>query len=165
MSGLHHRRPGLAAACLNEPEIRAEIILDGVHVNAAMARLAGRAKGPDGLVLITDASAAQGVGDGIYDLGRSRIQVRGVLCTLMDGVTIASSVLTMNLAVKNAISFMGMNLVDAARMASLIPADLCGSIESRGSLELGKRADVAIFDEDFTTRFTVSDGQLVFQAR
>lgn len=165
MSGLHHRRPGLAAACLNEPEIRAEIILDGVHVNAAMARLAGRAKGSDGLVLITDASAAQGVGDGIYDLGRSRIQVRGVLCTLMDGVTIASSVLTMNLAVKNAISFMGMNLVDAARMASLIPADLCGSIESRGSLEVGKRADVAVFDEDFRTRFTVCAGQLVFQAR
>ncbi len=164
MSGLHHRRPGLAAACLNEPQIRAEIILDGVHVNPAMARLAGRAKGPDGLVLITDASAAQGVGDGVYDLGRSRIQVRGALCTLMDGVTIASSVLTMNLAVKNAISFLGMNLVDAARMASLLPADLCGSIESRGSLEVGKRADVAVFDEDFRTQFTVCAGQVVFQA-
>jgi N-acetylglucosamine-6-phosphate deacetylase len=107
MSGLHHRRPGLAAACLSEPRIRAEIILDGIHVSPVMARLAARAKGRDGLIVITDAAAAQGCQDGTYSLGDSEIVVRGALCTLLDGVTIAGSVLTMNRAVSNALTFMG----------------------------------------------------------
>src|SRR5262245_49664935 len=112
MSGVHHRKPGLAAACLNEPGIQAEMICDGVHVNPRMVSLAWKAKGRDGMALITDATAAQGVGDGLFTLGDFQIQVRGPLCTLMDGVTIAGSVLTMNRAVGNAIAFSGMSLID-----------------------------------------------------
>ncbi|MEP7273200.1 MAG: N-acetylglucosamine-6-phosphate deacetylase [Acidobacteriota bacterium] len=164
MSGVHHRRPGLAAVCLNEPAIRAEIILDGVHVAPVMARLAARAKGRDGLIVITDAAAAQGCGDGVYALGNSQIQVRGSLCTLMDGVTIAGSVLTMNLAAKNAMSFMSMDLMDVAHMASLLPAALCDASERKGSLEVGKDADIAVFDQDFTPRFTFRAGEMVFHS-
>src|SRR5262245_32270631 len=65
MSGVHHRKPGLAAAVLNEPGIQAEMICDGVHVNPRMVSLAWKAKGRDGMALITDATAAQGVGDGL----------------------------------------------------------------------------------------------------
>src|SRR5262249_26391233 len=144
MSGVHHRKPGLAAACLNEPGISAELICDGVHVNPQMARLAWRNKGRDGLTLITDATSAQGVGDGTYTLGDFQIEVRGPLCTLMDGVTIAGSVLTMNRAVGNAIGYTGMNLVDAAYTAALAPARVCGTIDRKGSIERGKDADIAI---------------------
>lgn len=163
MSGLHHRRPGLAAVCLNEPRIKAEIILDGVHVDPVMARLAARAKGRDGLVIITDAAAAQGCGDGVYALGSSQIQVRGPLCTLMDGTTIAGSVLTMNLAVKNAMGFMAMSLVDVAYMASFLPAMLCEAGDRKGSLEAGKDADIAIFDSEFKPQLTARQGRIVFQ--
>ncbi len=162
MSGVHHRRPGLASACLNEPRISAEIILDGVHVSPVMARLAARAKGRDGLIIITDASAAQGCGDGVYALGDSHIQVRGSLCTLMDGTTIAGSVLTMNQAARNAIRFMEMDLVDVGRMASLLPAQFCGAADRKGSLEVGKDADVAVFDREFTPRFTIRSGEVVY---
>ncbi|MGH9800751.1 MAG: N-acetylglucosamine-6-phosphate deacetylase, partial [Blastocatellia bacterium] len=79
MSGVHHRKPGLASAVLNEPGIQAELICDGIHVHPRMAELAWRAKGRDGITLITDATAAQGVGDGTYTLGDFRIQVRGPL--------------------------------------------------------------------------------------
>ncbi|MFM8394830.1 MAG: N-acetylglucosamine-6-phosphate deacetylase, partial [Acidobacteriota bacterium] len=150
MSGVHHRKPGLAAACLCEPGIQAEIICDGVHVNPHMIDLAWKAKGRTGLTLVTDATAAQGHGDGIYTLGDFEIEVRGPLCTLRDGVTIAGSVLTMNKAVGNALSFTGMSLVDAAEMAASGPARVCGVADRKGSIEVGKDADLALLNPDFT---------------
>ena len=165
MSGVHHRKPGLAACCLNEPGICAEIILDGVHVNPQMARLAARNKGRDGLALITDATTAQGCGDGIYQLGKFQVQVKGVLCTLMDGVTIAGSVLTMNHAVKNAVAFTGMNLVDVAYLAALMPAKRCGVAERKGSLEAGKEADIAILNADYSVAATIVNGMVVYEQR
>lgn len=163
MSGLHHRKPGLAAACLNEPAIRAELICDGVHVHPQMARLAGRAKGREGLVLITDACTAQGEPDGIYSLGAHQVQVRGALCTLMDGVTIASSVLTMNYAVMNAVKFGALNLVDAAYSAALMPAKLCGAENRKGSLEVGKDADIAVLNADYSVNATITAGELAYR--
>lgn len=163
MSGVHHRKPGLAAACLNEPEIRCELVIDGIHVNPQMVRLATKAKGRDGIVIITDSGAAQGCPDGIYSLGSHQVQVRGDLCTLMDGVTIASSVLTMNKAVKNAVGFKALNLIDAAYSASMMPATLCGVADRKGSIEVGKDADLAILDSNFAVSTTVKTGEVVYQ--
>ena len=164
MSGLHHRKPGLAAAALNEPGICAELICDGVHVHPRMARLAWQAKGRAGLSLVTDATGAQGVGDGTFTLGDFQIQVRGNLCTLLDGVTIAGSVLTMNNAAHNAMSFTGMDLVDVAHTASLIPAQACGVAERKGSLEVSKDADIVVFRPDFTTAYTICAGEVAYQS-
>jgi N-acetylglucosamine-6-phosphate deacetylase len=163
MSGVHHRKPGLAACCLNEPGICAEIILDGVHVNPQMARLAVRNKGRTGLALITDATTAQGCGDGIYQLGKFQVNVRGALCTLMDGVTIAGSVLTMNQAVKNAVEFTGVSLLDAAFMAATMPAERCGVAERKGALAVGKDADLVILQADFTVAATIVNGTIAYQ--
>ncbi|MFN0107423.1 MAG: N-acetylglucosamine-6-phosphate deacetylase [Blastocatellia bacterium] len=164
MSGVHHRKPGLASAVLNEPGIQAELICDGVHVHPRMAQLAWRAKGRDGLTLITDATAAQGVGDGNYTLGDFQIQVRGPLCTLMDGVTIAGSVLTMNAAVGNAMDFTGMSLMDAAYTSSLAPAKVCGVANRKGSIEVGKDADLAVLKPDFSVAHTVRAGALAYSS-
>ena len=163
MSGVHHRKPGLAAACLCEPGIQAEIICDGVHVNPHLIDLAWKAKGRKGLTLVTDATAAQGHGDGIYTLGDFEIEVRGPLCTLRDGVTIAGSVLTMNKAVGNALSFTGMSLVDAAEMAASGPARVCGVADRKGSIEVGKDADLALLNPDFTVAQTIIGGRVVYQ--
>jgi N-acetylglucosamine-6-phosphate deacetylase len=163
MSGLHHRKPGLAACCLNEPGICAELILDGVHVNPQMARLAARNKGRDGLALITDATTAQGCGDGVYQLGKFQVQVRGALCTLLDGVTIAGSVLTMNEAVQNAVAFTGLSLVEVAYMAATMPAQRCGVAARKGTLEVGKDADMAILNADYSVAATVVNGSVVYE--
>jgi N-acetylglucosamine-6-phosphate deacetylase len=163
MSGVHHRKPGLAVAALNEPGICAEMICDGVHVNPRMVALAWKAKGRGGMTLITDATAAQGVGDGVYTLGDFQIQVRGPLCTLMDGVTIAGSVLTMNRAAANAIAFTGMNLIDVAHTAALAPAVVCGVADRKGSIEVGKDADLAILNSDFSVSHTIRSGVVAYQ--
>jgi N-acetylglucosamine-6-phosphate deacetylase len=164
MPALHHRKPNLTTACLNEPGILAEIIPDGIHVAPEMVRLAVKMKGRDGLVLVTDAMAAVGCPDGIYPLGDSRVRVQGERCTLLDGITIASSMLTMNRAVGNAAAFTGMNLVDATYTASLLPAKICGAADRKGSLEVGKDADIAILNPDFSAHTTIRGGEVAYRA-
>jgi N-acetylglucosamine-6-phosphate deacetylase len=164
MPPLHHRSPGLAAACLNEPEIHAEVIADGVHLSPEIVRLAIRAKGPERVALITDAMAAVGRPDGTYMLGKNRVIVRGDVCLLEDGVTIASSMLTMNFAVRNAQRFAAIPLTEAVRMATLVPAQICGCADGKGSLEVGKEADLALLRPDFTVAATVLGGEVVYRS-
>ena len=162
MPALHHREPNLTTACLNEPAIRAEIIPDGVHVAPEMVRLAAKMKGREGLILVTDAMAAVGCPDGIYRLGDNEVRVEGERCTLLDGVTIAGSMLTMNRAVGKAVAFTGVSLIDATFMASLLPARVCGVAERKGSLEAGKDADIAVLNQDFSAHTTIRGGVLAF---
>jgi N-acetylglucosamine-6-phosphate deacetylase len=163
MPPLHHRTPGLAAACLNEPEIHAEVIADGIHLAPEMVRLAMRAKGPERVILITDAMAAVGRPDGTYTLGKNRVIVRGDICLLEDGVTIASSMLTMNHAVRNARRFAAVPLTDAVRMATLVPAQVCGCTHRKGSIEIGKDADLALLHPDFSVAATILGGEVAYQ--
>lgn len=164
MPALHHRKPNLTTACLNEPSIRAEIVLDGIHVAPEMARLAAKLKGRDGLILVTDAMAAVGCPDGTYTLGDNQVRVQGDRCTLLDGETIASSMLTMNRAVGHAIAFTGMSLVDAAYMASFLPAHVCGVSDRKGSIEVGKDADIAILDQHYSASMTICKGEIAYRS-
>ena len=163
MPALHHRKPNLTLACLLEPSIRAEIIIDGVHVSPEMVRLAAKTKGRDGMILITDAIEAVGLPDGIYTLGDNKVEVHGELCTLMDGVTIAGSTLTMNRAIGKAMTRAGVNLIDAIYMASTLPAKICGVVDRKGSLEVGKEADIAILNADFSLSTTVVGGRIAYE--
>lgn len=164
MPALHHRQPSLTTACLNEPSIRAEIVLDGIHVAPEMARLAAKIKGRDGLILVTDAMSAVGCPAGIYTLGDNQVRVEGERCTLLDGVTIASSMLVMNKAVGHAVAFTGASLVDAAYMASYLPAHVCGVADRKGSIEAGKDADIAILDEQYSVLLTICKGEIAYRA-
>src|SRR5262249_44462438 len=122
-----------------------------------------RAKGPDRVILITDAMAAVGRPEGVYTLGRNRVIVRGDICVLEDGVTIASSMLTMNFAVRNAQRFAAVPLTDAVRMATLIPAQVCGRASRKGSLEPGKDADLAVLRPDFSVAATILAGEVAYR--
>jgi N-acetylglucosamine-6-phosphate deacetylase len=161
MPPIHHRDPGLITACLNEPEVLAEVIPDGVHLHPHIVRLALRCKGPDRAALITDAFSATGLPDGVHTLGPHTVHVHGPLCTLADG-TIAGSIITMNVAVRNAIRFAGVSLVDAVRMASLVPARVAGCADRKGSLEPGKDADLTLLESEFRCVCTWMRGRQVF---
>jgi len=163
MPAIHHRKPSLTLACLLEPEIRAEIIIDGMHVAPEMVKMAAKMKGRDGLALITDGIEAVGLPDGEYMLGDSKVRVGNGLCTLLDGTTIAGSTLTMNRAIGNAVNKAGLSLVDAVYMASTLPARFCGVEGRKGSLEVGKDADVAILNTDFSVNRTIQNGQTIYQ--
>jgi len=163
MPSMHHRKPNLTLACLLEPSIRAEIIVDGIHVSPEMVRMAAKMKSRDGLVLITDGIEAVGLPDGIYELGDSKVKVENGVCTLIDSSTIAGSTLTMNRAVGNAVNRAGLSLIDAVYMASLLPAQLCGVADKKGSIDIGKEADIAILNSDFSVNTTIRNGEIAYE--
>lgn len=161
MSGSEHRAPGLAAAAL-AGDVVCGLIVDGVHVDPVLVRIAYRAKGWRQLALVTDAMMAAGVGDGDYYLGGSVVRVHDGEARLPDG-TLAGSTLTLDQAVRNMVAFAGCSPAEAVCMASATPARLLG-LAHKGTLTPGADADVLILDEVLGVRQTWIRGQLAYQA-
>lgn len=160
MRPFHHREPGPIGACLSDPRVACELIVDGHHLHPAVVRLAAASKGPDGIVLITDATSAAGVGDGDHRLGHLEIEVCDGVARLAGQDTLAGSTLSMDLAVRNAIAA-GMPVVDASRAASLVPARLLGSSDRTGSLVSGKVADLVVLDDNLSVHAVIARGRTV----
>jgi N-acetylglucosamine-6-phosphate deacetylase len=160
MSPLQHRRPGMVGACLDAAEVTCELIVDGHHLHPSFVRLAAARKGADGVVLITDAMSAAGVGDGRYRLGRFDVDVRDGAATLVEGGSLAGSTLTMDGAYRNAVAA-GLDEVAASRAASSNPARLLGIDGDVGSLEPGKRSDLVVLDEGAEVVAVLAAGTVV----
>lgn len=160
MRGLHHREPGAVGAVLLDDRITAELIMDNVHVRPEVARLLVQIKGPDRVCLITDAVAAAGLPDGDASLFGRPIRVSGGAARLRDGA-LAGSTLTMDRAVGNMVTLVGVHLADAVRMASLNPARALGLDARKGSLAPGKDADIVLLDDDCAARATLIGGRIV----
>ena len=160
MTGLHHRNPGVVGAALTS-DAMCELIADTFHVHPGLFALLKSAKG-EKLVLVTDCTRAGGLGDGDYTLGGQAIQVRGIECRLADG-TIAGSVLKLNEAVRNFSQHAGLALPDAIPYAALHAARAIGEDAAKGSLEVGKDADIALFDDQMTARAAFVRGQLKYE--
>ncbi len=155
MRPLRHRDPGIAGEILTNPRLTADIIADGVHVDPVMVRLFLNAKGAEGAVLITDATAAAGMPDGKYWLGTLEVEVKGGK-VLPEG-KLAGSVLTMDRAVRNVMKFAGWNLQSAVTIATATPAYVMGSA-SKGNLESGADADFVVLSASGEVRATVIQG-------
>ncbi|MFI0371564.1 N-acetylglucosamine-6-phosphate deacetylase [Actinomadura sp. 1N219] len=158
MRPLHHREGGPVAAAVNDPRVTVELINDGVHVEAAVVRLAFAAAGPSRVALITDAMAAAGMGDGDYSLGGMDVEVRDGRAILAGGTSIAGSTITMEDAFRRAVRDVGVPIHQAAEAASLTPARALGISSRVGSLETGKDADLAVLDEDLRIAWVMKRG-------
>jgi N-acetylglucosamine-6-phosphate deacetylase len=159
MRGIHHREPGPVTALLEDPDAFVELIADGVHVHPAVLRLAATRK-PKRAVLVTDAMAAAGVGDGDYDLGPMQVEVRDGVARLAGEGAIAGSTLTMAAAVRFAVQVAGLPIEDVIHAATAAPAAMLG-IDGVGSLLPGFRADVVALDEDLEVRRVMRAGAWV----
>src|SRR5919204_2119298 len=112
MTGLHHRRPGVAGAALLCNRLLAELIADGIHVHPDVMRLVIQLKGRERVTLITDSMSATELSDGIYALGGQEVYVRAGRASLGDG-TLAGSTLTLDQAVRNVVHLCGVPVHDA----------------------------------------------------
>lgn len=148
MRGLHHREPGTVGAVMDNAKLSAEIIADGQHVHPACIRMLARQKPDDQVILVTDAIAAAGLGDGNYRSAGLDIVIRDNVSRLKDGGQLAGSVLTMIRGFQYLINVVGLPIVTASRWASGNPARLLGVDQERGSLERGKLADVLLLSAD-----------------
>lgn len=156
MTGLDHRAPGLAGAVLENADVAAEIICDGVHVHPAAIRAAVAAKGPSKVMAITDGTAGSGLARG----GRAKLGGRTITlgdAAYLDDGTLAGSVLTMDRAFALLVTTMGFSLVEAALMCSTTPARELGLASGPG-LALGAPADFVLLDQAFEVRETYISG-------
>jgi N-acetylglucosamine-6-phosphate deacetylase len=151
---LHHRRPGAVAWGLVRQDITMDSIADFEHIDPLMLRLMYQAKGAARMSLISDAIKPAGLGDGVYEVWGDKIAVTKGRTSLaidqatpMDQRTIAGSVISLDQCVRNIVS-LGVPLHEAVRMASLAPAIAAGVDCDYGSIEVGKRADLILFEED-----------------
>jgi len=159
MTGVHHREVGVAGWGLTNPEVTFDIIADGIHVHPKMLDLACRAKGTDKVSLISDSVAPTGLGDGEFELWGETISVVNGK-TRNERGSIAGSVITMHDAVRQMRSI-GFSDEEVATMASTNPARLLGLEATRGSVEVGKRADLVAIDQHGSIKFTMVGGRLV----
>ncbi len=150
---LHQRAPGLLGAALTDARLAVSLIADLAHVHPALLRLAFRAKGADGVVLVTDAVAWRAGRVGAVEMSADRDGVP----RLADG-TLAGSALTMDRAVRNVVHAAGVDLADAVTAAASTPARLLG-LDDRGTLVPGRRADVVALGPDLTVAGTWIAGE------
>ncbi|MFK9095089.1 N-acetylglucosamine-6-phosphate deacetylase [Bacillus salipaludis] len=162
MRALHHREPGVVGAAFLRKELIAEIIVDGVHVHPEMVNLAYKNKQSDGLILITDSMRAKCLKNGMYDLGGQEVIVKDGKAVLADG-TLAGSILKLGHAVKNILTYTGCSLEEAIQMASVNPAKQLNVFDRKGSIAVGKDADIVILDGNMEVYMTFCRGSLSYK--
>ena len=146
MSGVDHRAPGVAVAALLDDAAYVELIADGIHVDPALWPLITRLKPVDRLVLVSDALAIAGTGDGRGRIGALDVDVVGDRVTLAGTTTLAGSMIALDSAVRNLVAS-GVGLPAAVAAASRNPLALLG-IADRGRIAAGQRADLVELDAD-----------------
>ncbi len=160
---LHHREAGVVGAAMLLDELNCEMICDTIHVSVPAIKLVIKNKPHDKFTLITDAMRAKGMPDGLSELGGQQVFVKNGEARLSDG-TLAGSVLKMNVAVKNLVEKVGIGFTDAIDFATANPAKNLGVYDERGSIEVGKRADITVLDKDFNVLYTVRGGEIIYKA-
>lgn len=161
MRGIHHRDIGAAGTALLNDDLYCEVICDLHHVCPQAIRLLLKSKPRDRILLITDSMEARFLEDGVYHLGGQEVSVREGTARLKNG-TLAGSVLRMNVALKNMKQVSGRSMEEIVDMASLFPARHLNIDHRKGSIAVGKDADFAMIDENFTVYKTFVGGKEVF---
>lgn len=163
MSPFHHRKPGTVGAVLTAERIKAELICDLVHVHPGAMRLALRAKGVDGIVLMTDAVGPTGLDEGEYPFAGRRIRHERGAVWLADGTTLAGSALTFDRALRNLATVTGLGMEHLWPICSRNGAAAAGVADRKGTITTGYDADLVLLDDDLTVRCTVVGGDIVFR--
>ncbi|MEE1617096.1 N-acetylglucosamine-6-phosphate deacetylase [Brachybacterium sp. J153] len=151
MRPIHHRDPGPALAALDAAsrgELVVEVIADGVHLDHRTVAHVFAVAAEGAVVLVTDAMAAAGMPDGQYRLGSLDVTVAEGVATLTEQGAIAGGTAHLLDVVRCAVLEVGVDLVDAVRAASLVPAEVLGQQDRIGSLAAGRRADAVLVDRE-----------------
>lgn len=159
MNGIHHRDIGAVGAAFFLKELKAELIADEIHAVPEMLELIYRNMGSERIILITDSMRAKGLADGNYELGGQAVTVRNGKATLSNG-TLAGSILFMHDAAVNMRKITGVTIADIIKMTAENPAKQIGVYDRKGSITIGKDADLLLIDEKLNIKQTICGGTI-----
>ena len=160
LRSFHHQEPGVLGAALLRSELMVELIADGVHLHPATLELVLEVKGPESIILVSDAMLPTGLPNGKYQTFEGELTLDKGSLTNHEGL-LAGSVLTLERAVKNFMDFTGCELTDALRMATYNPARYLGINKRKGSLYPGKDADLVALTPDLDVVMTMVEGEVI----
>jgi N-acetylglucosamine-6-phosphate deacetylase len=164
MRALGHHEPGLIGYALRHGGMSMDFIADGHHLHPAIVDMLITLAGPERLMLVTDAMRAAGLGDGEYESAGLRVSVSDGIARIGNG-SLAGSLLTMDEAFSRIVRVHGRSLAEASLMASANPAKLLGLERSKGSIALGKDADIVCLSPEGAVTRTIIDGDDVWPIR
>jgi N-acetylglucosamine-6-phosphate deacetylase len=156
MRPFSHRDPGVIGAILTDPLVTAEIIADGVHVAGPAIQILMGTKGFDTVILVSDGISATGMPDGSYRLGNFEVSVQHGVCRNAEG-KLAGSTLTLDRALRYVVA-LGVPLLDAVRMATVLPARRLGLAGKKGILSVGADADLVVLTEELRVKGVMTRG-------
>lgn len=156
MRPFSHRETGVLGAVLTSPEVSAELIADGVHVDAPAMRMLVDVKTPERVILVSDGISATGMPDGKYQLGTFEVKVSGGVCRNAQG-KLAGSTLTLDRALRNMVA-LGVPLISAVRMVTSNPARQIGLGAKKGVLAAGADADLVLLDANLQVSGVMTRG-------
>ncbi|MES2652508.1 MAG: N-acetylglucosamine-6-phosphate deacetylase [Bacteroidota bacterium] len=161
-----YRYAGVIESAFLIDSMDVEIIADGIHLPPPLLKLVYKIKGPDRIALITDAMRAAGMPEGESVLGNKetglKVIVENGVAIMADRSSFAGSVATTDRLVRTMVQMADISLIDAVRMISKTPATIMGVEATKGSLTVGKDADILIFDENINIKTTIINGEVVY---
>lgn len=159
MPSVHHRHPGPVPHLLADPNVVVELIADGVHLHSSVIQMAVAAS-QGRFALVTDAMAAAGYPDGSYRLGPLDVDVLDGVARIRGTGAIAGSTLSLDKAIRFAVTQAQVPLEVAVRAASSTPADVLGR-RDLGRIAPGARADLVVLDTQLTVQEVLHGGRAV----
>ncbi|WFA08792.1 N-acetylglucosamine-6-phosphate deacetylase [Tissierella sp. Yu-01] len=160
---IHHREPGALGGYLLDERVDCELICDLYHIHPDMAKLIIKIKSIDKICLISDSIEATGINPGEYNfLGRMALVDEDGWSKLPDG-TIAGSTKDMIYGFKNLVKTLDFSIEEAVKMACINPARLSNVLDSKGSIETNKDADLVVIDDEFNVLYTFVEGKLEYK--
>ncbi|MDX2077319.1 MAG: N-acetylglucosamine-6-phosphate deacetylase [bacterium] len=162
MRPFHHRDAGVVGAVLESNQVVCELIPDGVHVDESAIRLLWMIKRPDKLILVTDSIHPAGMGDGDFVLDDKQVRVQNGIAHLADG-TLAGGVMTMDEGLRRFMNAVREPLESVWQTTSLNPARAVHVAHRKGSIEIGKDADLVLMDSNMRVKKTLIMGRVVHE--
>jgi N-acetylglucosamine-6-phosphate deacetylase len=162
MPSIHHRLPGPLLAIFQNEHITAQVITDGVHIHPAVLRFTYEKLGPERTIPITDGMQAMGLGDGMFIYNGVEYESKAGAARYKDG-TLIGTALGLSQMLKRFIEFTDCPLDIAIRMLTQNPAVLLGLEDKKGTIMVGKDADLILLDDDLSVQTTIVAGKIVFE--
>lgn len=162
MPSLHHRAPGPLIAILETPSITVQIIPDGVHIHPAVLKFVFDALGPQRVISITDGMQSMGLPDGKYVYNGIEYESKDGTARYKDG-TLIGTALGLSQMLKRLTAFTKCSFETAIKTVTENPANLLGIEDKKGSITIGKDADLVLLDCDFTVYKTIVAGKIVYE--